>query len=104
MKTLDDIVKLRNTSDRQEIAQETLAMLTTLQQEVQDLKKKFRIGSNSQETITPNLHKLILILNNLAEQIDATITLLLNHQRQVKVARPISSLNPCHPFLGNIEK
>jgi uncharacterized membrane protein YccC len=98
MKTLDDIVKLRNTSDRQEIAQETLAMLTTLQQQVQDLKKKFRIGSNSPETITPNLHKLILILNNLAEQIDATITLLLDHQKQVKIARPSVPLTPVTPF------
>jgi len=98
MKNLDEIVKLRKTSHRQEIAQETLSMLITLQQEVQDLRKKFRIGSNSQETITPNLHKLILILKNLAEQIDATITLLLDHQRQVKVALQSVSLTPVTSF------
>lgn len=98
MKTLDDIVKLRNTSDRQEIAQETLAMLTTLQQEVQDLKKKFRTWSNSQKTITPNLHKLIPILQNLAEQIDATITLLLDRQKQVKVALQSVPLTPVTSF------
>jgi|GEM_PF-4055777 len=97
MKTLDDILQLRDLEDRQKVAKETETTLNTVHLEMEDLTKKLYQWKNSQHPMALHLPQILDSLKNLVGQIDSTINLLLDPGRPVKASLksvPFTSSTP----------
>ncbi len=97
IKTLDQVLQLRDLEDRQKVAKETKTALTTINLEMQDLTKKLYQWKNSQHSMALHLPQILDSLKNLVKEVDYTINLLLDPGRTVKTSLksvPFTSSTP----------
>ncbi|MFB2836120.1 FUSC family protein [Floridanema evergladense] len=100
MKILDDVLESRDLDERRQITRETLIILDDVQQQMQELEKKCRKWTNSQdaklgemsEKTAHFLPTLFTALRNLAKQINSTINLLLDFKSEQQVSVSINSV------------
>ncbi len=84
MKTLEEVLQLRDLEDRQKVAKKTRTTLNIVHLEMEELTDKLNQWKNSQHAMAIHLPQILRSLKNLTRQIESTVNLLLDPGLAVK--------------------